>query len=83
MSQRFLWRPAVHRKSPLRKQFIAPFTVGQETGISRTKLFYRHFLKFCRKADETLDVLMFQRTTLSSVKELSLDRWERGTGLIT
>lgn len=55
--------------------------MGQETVISRTKLFYRHLLKFYLKADEW--VLMLQSTTLSSVKDLPLAKQDQNAGLIT
>jgi hypothetical protein len=39
-------------KDSLEKTVTAPFTVGRETVISRTALFYRHLLKLYLKADE-------------------------------
>lgn len=47
--------------SPEKTLFTVPFTVGQETLISSTELFYRHLSKPHLKTDK----FMLQRTTFS------------------
>lgn len=49
--------------SPEKTLFIAPFTVGQETLISRTELLYRHLSKPYLEADK--QDLTLQRAILS------------------